>query len=129
VRHPYRRSGDTTIKIWDPETGTLLHTLSSHISAVACLVMFQSSDGACRLVSGGADGRIIFWCPEEGRLLYAYQAGRAAVSSLLVLSGQEGEEPGSQYLASAHLDGRVLIWELGKAHQQAPVLRPANKLG
>ena len=54
-------SADQTIKLWDFETGRLLHVEHGHCKAVTSLA-FDASGSV--LASGGADGIIFAWSVE-----------------------------------------------------------------
>jgi WD40 repeat protein len=58
-----------TIRVWNIETGTCLHTLQGHTSYVTSLVL--SSDGK-RLYSGSKDNTIRVWNTETGTCLEVY---------------------------------------------------------
>jgi WD40 repeat protein/tRNA A-37 threonylcarbamoyl transferase component Bud32 len=49
---------DGTVRLWDSETGKLLHTLTGHTGPVTCLVLSRAGDA---LASGGVDGTVQVW--------------------------------------------------------------------
>jgi WD40 repeat protein len=51
-------SGDTTVKIWDLKTGTLLRTLTGHYAWVSSIAISPDSQ---TLVSGSYDKTIKVW--------------------------------------------------------------------
>jgi WD40 repeat protein len=58
-------SGDTTVRIWNPQTGLALHVLGGHTEVVTALAW--SSDGRL-LASGSADHTIRIWKIPDGSL-------------------------------------------------------------
>lgn len=89
-------SYDTTIKIWDIETGKELRTLSGHALGVRCL-QFDDS----KLFSGSLDGTIKLWDLESGKLLNT-------------LPGHTGGVIGLHFdgtiLASGSADRTIRVW-------------------
>ncbi|ORY51906.1 WD40 repeat-like protein [Rhizoclosmatium globosum] len=59
-------SSDKTIKIWDVDTGTCLHTLFGHGDGVTCV----ASD-TLRIVSGSQDNMLMVWDLESGKLMHS----------------------------------------------------------
>ncbi len=59
-------STDTTIKLWNLNTGELLHTLTGHLTAV--LSVSITTDGNT-LASSSSDGIIKIWHVKTGRLI------------------------------------------------------------
>ncbi|MCO5601493.1 hypothetical protein L7F22_055614 [Adiantum nelumboides] len=57
-------SGDATVRFWDLNTQTPLHTCKGHTNWVLCIAW--SPDGK-HLVSGDKDGHIILWDPKDGK--------------------------------------------------------------
>lgn len=57
-------SGDTTMRVWDLDTETPLHTCEGHKH----WVLFVAFSCDCRLIaSGGMDNNIILWNPIDGK--------------------------------------------------------------
>ncbi|KAI5465379.1 WD domain-containing protein [Mariannaea sp. PMI_226] len=70
-------SYDTTIKIWNIETGEVMRTLRGHTSAVRCL---QFDD--TKLISGGFDKTIKIWNWQTGECLSTLQCHTEGVLSV-----------------------------------------------
>jgi WD40 repeat protein len=56
---------DLAIRIWHPETGALLHTLTGHTGSVLSLAFHPA---AGQLASGSADGTVRLWSSASGPL-------------------------------------------------------------
>ena len=89
-------SYDTTIKIWDTETGEEIRTLRGHTSTVRCL---QFDD--TKLISGSMDTFIKIWNWRTGECLTTYSGHGDGVISLHFDSG---------ILASGSVDKTVRMW-------------------
>lgn len=61
---------DTTVKLWDVETGRLLHNLSKHKEPVYSLAF--SPDGRY-VASGSGDQRVIIWSVRDGTVARHYK--------------------------------------------------------
>ncbi|KAK3947157.1 hypothetical protein QBC32DRAFT_97895 [Pseudoneurospora amorphoporcata] len=94
-------SGDDTIKIWDPASGSCLQTLEGHSDWVYSVVFLP--DGQ-RLASGSADKTIKVWDPASGSCLQTLK-GHSGCVGLVVFS------PDSQRLASGSADDTIKIWD------------------
>jgi WD40 repeat protein len=89
---------DSSIRIWDPDSGALLQTVKGHTGGVEVITF--SSDGS-RMVSAGADETIKFWA----------NPGQWALQSELHLTPAEGasdlsfSQDGTSLAASTNLHG------------------------
>ncbi|MEM7184451.1 MAG: hypothetical protein AAF518_26375, partial [Spirochaetota bacterium] len=70
-------SEDHKIRLWNTETGQLLHTLKEHLA----LSLVFSNDGKT-LLSGSYDGTIRLWDVNSGRLVKTLTTGKYAIGSL-----------------------------------------------
>jgi WD40 repeat protein len=80
-------SNDTTIQIWDAESGSLLNTLEGHESSVT--LTFWNHDDS-KIFSGSRDGTIRIWDGATGQLLKTETVettGRRIVSMSLTREG------------------------------------------
>jgi transducin (beta)-like 1 len=68
-------SFDATVKLWDPTTGKVRHTLSKHQAMVYAI---NFSPDAQFLVSGSSDRNVYVWSTKDGSLVKSYQ-GSAGV--------------------------------------------------
>ena len=81
---------DGTVRVWNLETGSCVHTLSGHTSLVGLLGISPS-----HLVSAAADSSLRVWDPETGELKHTLQAHTGAITcfqhdEFKVLSGSDG---------------------------------------
>jgi WD40 repeat protein len=95
-------SADSTIKIWDMETGQVLRTLTGHTGYVNAL---DISPNGQMLVSGDADGNLRVWNLKTGELLHKLIGHVGFVSALHI-------SPDGQMLASGDADNSIKIWNL-----------------
>jgi len=91
-------SGDSTIKIWNPNTGSLVYTLTGHTSDVLTSVILPNGN----LASSSADNTVKIWNPNTGSLLYTLTGHQYEVLKLATLSNGN--------LASCSYDSTVKIW-------------------
>ncbi|KAJ7142353.1 WD40-repeat-containing domain protein [Mycena epipterygia] len=60
---------DATLRVWDPDSGTLIHTLAQHTGAITC---FQHNEFK---VLSGADGTLMMWGIRDGTVVRKLLAG------------------------------------------------------
>jgi WD40 repeat protein len=100
-------SWDHTIKLWQLETGKLLHTLKGHTDAITAVAI--SPDGQT-LISGSRDRTIRLWdLNASGRLSATLTANLNPVSALSVPTSHD---PLSKLFASGSMDGAIQLWHL-----------------
>ena len=59
-------SNDKTVKIWDSESGSLIHTLAGHTGWVNSVAVIDNQ----RVVSGSRDKTVKIWDSESGSLIH-----------------------------------------------------------
>ncbi|MCP4428885.1 MAG: hypothetical protein GY803_30750, partial [Chloroflexi bacterium] len=109
-------SSDHTVKVWDIETGGLLHTLEGHTAGVDNLLL--TGDGrllsSCRSHSDGyssSDHTVKVWDIEMGRLLHTLEGYISGIRFMVFL-------PIPGYLMTVGRT-RLIIWQLDEARQVA----------
>ena len=107
---------ETTIRIWDIETGRSVKTLSGHTGGVLALLLLP---GEKRLASGGHDGSLRIWDLQKGKELIRLEGHVQGVTSLVSI-----DSDGSK-IVSGGWDGRILIWNIKKG-QLSGELRSQN---
>jgi WD40 repeat protein len=93
-------SGDETVRIWDPVTGTTCHTLTGHTDRVTALRV--APDGSW-LASASGDKTVRIWDPVTGTTRHTLTGHANAVTAL-------GVAPDGSWLASASFE-EVRIWD------------------
>ena len=78
--HVVSGSLDTSIRVWDVETGNCLHTLIGHQSLTSGLELKNNI-----LVSGNADSTVKVWDITTGQCLQTLQGKKSVCSSTLCL--------------------------------------------
>jgi WD40 repeat protein/transcriptional regulator with XRE-family HTH domain len=105
-------SFDSTIKLWDPEQGTLLWT--GWHTGIVYRVTF-SPDGRT-LASCGGDGLIRFWDARQGTPLQTLAISGGPALAL-------AWSPDGHLLASGSTDSRIWLWDLRQAAHPETGLR------
>ena len=102
---------DETVRVWEADSGRLLHTLTGHTGGVLTLNAAEqvvavgwSPDGS-RLVSGGDDTAVRVWEATSGRLLHTLTGHTRRVNGV-------GWSPDGTRLVSGGADARLVLWSL-----------------
>jgi WD40 repeat protein len=94
-------SDDNRVRVWDPATGALLHTLEGHRGEVRAL----AADPEGRwLASGSDDNAVRVWDPATGALLHTLAEHGDSVQALAA-------DPEGRWLASGSADNTVRVWD------------------
>jgi GTPase SAR1 family protein/DNA-binding beta-propeller fold protein YncE len=96
--------GDSTIKIWNLETGECRATLAGHADMVLSVAI--TPDGK-RILSGSSDNALRVWDAAKGTPLSSWQASKHFVHSVVALS--DGQRAIS---AGARNDPVLKIWDV-----------------
>ena len=97
-------SEDCTIKLWNFQTGKLIHTLTGHTDAVKSVAI--SPDGKT-LASGSADSDVKLWSLNTNKPQLAFtMTGHDSWVKATAIS------PNSQILASGSQDKTIKLWHL-----------------
>lgn len=101
-------SGDKTVRVWDCDTGTPVHTMKGHTRWV--LAVSYSPDGSL-LASGGYDNEVRIWDPETGKQVGSALKGHTNFITSLCWEPFHLQEPGRPRVASSSKDGTVRVWD------------------
>ena len=93
-------SEDRTVRLWDVESGELLHVLTGH-EAIIMSTTF-SSDGE-RILSAGYDAELRIWDTRSGRLALTLSGHQGPVNSATF-------SPDGLWIVSGSADQTVRIW-------------------
>ncbi|MBD1896980.1 serine/threonine-protein kinase [Coleofasciculus sp. FACHB-129] len=96
-------SNDKTIKLWQVDSGKLIHTLTGHSSWVRSIAI--SPDGQT-LASGSGDSTIKLWQVDSGKLIRTFTGHSRWVHSVVF-------SPDGQTLASGSGDKTMKLWQVG----------------
>jgi WD40 repeat protein len=104
-------SFDGRLVVYNPEAGSVLHTLRGHTNAIRSLACIASSSAAPhhpRLVSASDDGPAKVWDGETGELLADLRGHTGTVTCVAVWKEHTG---GHDRIASGGEGGRVTVWD------------------
>ncbi|WP_329126378.1 AAA family ATPase [Streptomyces sp. NBC_01465] len=92
--------GDGTVRIWDPATGALHHTIDGHIDFVASVCVLPQADGSSLLATGQGglegsfedegEGVVRIWDPGTGELRRTLAEGTGWARSVCALPQADG---------------------------------------
>lgn len=105
-------SADSTVKLWNVASLTLVRTLEGHTNWITSLAYL----GKGNLASGSADFAIKVWSISNGGSLLTTLTGHTSEVSGLSLVGNDS-------MASVSFDGSIKIWNLNSiypSHNQCP---------
>ncbi|KAI8967291.1 WD40-repeat-containing domain protein [Mycotypha africana] len=93
---------DRSIRLWNPETGLLIHTYNGHGRDVLGLAV--SNDNG-KIVSGGVDRTVLLWDVSSGEILRRFTAHWERVNSVAF-----NDE--STVVVSGSFDATIRLWDL-----------------
>jgi WD40 repeat protein/serine/threonine protein kinase len=96
---------DSTVHLWNAQTGESLHILEGHTDTVDGVAF--TDDGA-RLLSGSWDGTLILWDVKTGEKIRRFEGHEGRITSVDVR--------GTRAISGDHL-GNVLLWDLETGQQ------------
>ncbi len=100
---------DKIIKLWDVNTGVLLHTLEGHEYKVSSVTFSPQGD---MLASGSMDNSIKLWNVNTGELITTLGAGLFFTAGHEKAVNSVAFTPDGKYLVSGGADKNVKLWEL-----------------
>ena len=110
-------AGYLGIRLWDPNTGSRLFTLSGgHTDDVYSLAF--SPDGKT-LASGGSDRTVILWDVATGGYRRALEGHTQRINALAF-------SPDGGTLMSGGWDGTILLWEIALAEGESVLISPSQ---
>ena len=92
---------DTSIRVWDGETGQLRHTLLGHQSLTSGMVLKNNI-----LVSGNADSTVKIWDILSGQCLHTLAGPNKHQSAVTSLQFN------TKFVITSSDDGSVKLWDL-----------------
>ncbi|WPH00565.1 Hypothetical protein R9X50_00339500 [Acrodontium crateriforme] len=100
-------SADSTIKIWNAQTGALVHTLEGHLAGISTITWSPDSKV---LASGSDDKNIRLWDTTTGRCFPTPLKGHHNYVYSLAFS------PKGNMIVSGSYDEAVFLWDVRTAH-------------
>lgn len=94
-------SNDNSVRLWDVETGQLIHIMEGHRGAVTAVLF---SPDASRVVSASSDRTVRIWETESGRLISRIQRALPLLSIAI--------SPSGEYLVTADTSQRAFLWDM-----------------
>ena len=98
-------SHDRTVRLWDVNTGRLLHTLTGHTNWVRSVAFRRDSN---ILASGSGDRTIRLWDVSAGRLISVTETTKPITSSVFSVAFS----PDGSMLASGSLGRNIGLWDV-----------------
>jgi WD40 repeat protein len=95
-------SGDSTVKVWDLESGSLLRSLAGYARAVFAVGVTRD---ARRVICGSSDRTVRIWDLESGQVLHTLAGHRGCVRAVAVTRDGRRAIWGSD-------DKTVRVWDL-----------------
>ncbi|WP_050512546.1 AAA family ATPase [Streptomyces rimosus] len=97
--------GDDAIRLWDPDTGDTIRTLTGYSGWVGALCAVET-DSRTFLAGAGQDGVLRLWAPETGKCVRTLEGHDAPIDQLCAVNID-----GRALLASRGRDRRVRVWD------------------
>jgi WD40 repeat protein len=100
-------SADTTIKLWNLDTGQCLNTLTGHNSSIESIAITPDRE---MLVSASADTTIKLWSLATGKCLNTLDKHTKTIRSIAI-------NPDDRRLVSGSADGTIRFWDLVRGQE------------
>ncbi|NEO41626.1 MAG: peptidase C14 [Moorea sp. SIOASIH] len=92
---------DNKMRLWDTESGQIIHTLQGHTRAVNDIV-FSRDDN--KIISGGDDNTVLLWDTESGQLIHTLEGHKSAVNAIAF-------SPDDNKILSGSWDNTLRLWD------------------
>ncbi|MFM9462619.1 hypothetical protein ACKI1K_07170 [Streptomyces scabiei] len=103
---PITASGDGTAIVWNPTTGTPLHTLDGHTAPVRAVATATAPDGTLLAITASDDSTAIVWNPTTGTRLHTLDGHTAPVQAVATVTAPDG----TPLAITASDDGTAIVW-------------------
>jgi hypothetical protein len=110
-------SDDGVVRLWDPRTRSLLHSLEGHQGGVTCVAF--APDGSL-LVSGGDDGTLRLWRTESGRVRVIDVLDTGSLVRRVAFAAGSRARPGAE--DEDHADIEAAVLRIRRAFADGPLL-------
>ena len=115
--HLVSAAADSTLRVWDPDTGQLQHALASHIGAITCFIHDEFK------VLSGSDGGLKMWDIRDGTFVRDLLSNVTGVWQVV----SEGRWC---VAASNRVDSTIIdIWDFGKDANGRDLLSDTEWIG
>lgn len=102
-------SADSTIRLWNGDTGAAIMTLAGHAGSVEGVVCYNTSHQDARVASASSDATARIWDASSGTVLLVLDDGHSDwIGSLICFTGIDG----AQRIATASDDATVRVWNV-----------------
>ncbi len=107
------------IKVWNLQTGKLLHNFSAHLGTVESVAI---APNGLVFASGGYAGRVQLWSVKTGKLLRTFEGHGGEVSAVAF-------SPNGQMLVSGSGDKTIKVWRLLPSPSPRVPVKPFDSVG
>jgi WD40 repeat protein len=94
-------SFDNTVKVWDLETGRLIHSLEGHTNSITSIAIAIDDS---YIVTGSRDATAKLWDTKTGKCLCTFSGHKNVVTSVAINSSQ-------RQIVTGSLDGTAKVWD------------------
>jgi WD40 repeat protein len=95
--------GENTLRVWDMESGEMLHILTSHTSVLSLMAVAVTPDGKLA-ISGSLNGVLEFWDIQSGKPLRALENYHEGIMGIVITP--------TWTIVSLSVTGNLRVWNL-----------------